>query len=104
MEIRKQSMTAVVANLKAAGSPFFSKDTLRFFNDVPGNWDAFMIGPRMFIRNVRHKHGPGMFSGCTLRGQVREVFGGGESVGMPIEELHGLRPHAIVRLIEAGKV
>jgi hypothetical protein len=96
----KQSVSAIVANNKAAGGRFFDKPTLRFFNDTPGNWSAFMVGPRLFIRNVRHRNGPGCFSHCTLRGQVREVFGAGEDIGPPIKEWRGLRPLQIAKAIE----
>lgn len=106
---RKQSMSAIVANNKAAGGHFFDRATLRFFNDTPGNWDAFLVPdgtfrPRMFMRNVRHSRGPGMFAGCTLRGQVREVFECGAVIGLPIKALHGLKPRAIARAVWAGEV
>lgn len=102
--MRKVYMGAIVGNNEAAGGHFFERSTLRFFNDRPGNWDAWEIAGRVFIRNARHGRGPGMFNGCTLRGQVREVFDWGASIGQSIPELHGLKPRQIARLVEAGKV
>lgn len=104
MSMRKVYMGAIVGNNQAAGGHFFERSTLRFFNDRPGNWDAWEIAGRVFIRNVRHAHGPGMFAGCTLRGQVREVFECGAEIGMPIKALEGLKPRAIARAVLAGEV
>lgn len=107
VDIIKQSMSAIAKNNAAAGGHFFDKATLRFFNDLPGNWEAFMVPdgtfrPRVFMRNVRHKGGPGNFSHYTLRGQVREVFDCGAGIGLPIKEWHGLRPLQIAKLVLNG--
>lgn len=91
--MRKVYMGAIVANSLNNGSPFFEKGALRFFNDLPGNWDAYEHEGRVFIRNARHRRGPDMFYGCTLRGQWREAHGwGSDGFSMPIKEAHGLTP------------
>lgn len=91
--MRKIYMGAIVANSRAADGKFFDRGALRFFNDVPGNWDAYEIDGRVFIRNARHRHGPGAFSHCTLRGQWREAHEWGTGgFSMPIKEADGLTP------------
>jgi hypothetical protein len=65
-----------------------------------GNWDAFYIGARLFIRNARHGHGPGMFARCTLRGQVREVTTDGDLIARP--EFEGMTARQIARAIAAA--
>jgi hypothetical protein len=99
--MRKVYMGAIVAANKAAGSHFFDKSTLRFFNDVPGNWDAWEHEGRTFIRNARHKHGPGAFSHCTLRGQWREVHEDGADIDLPIDEARGLSPLRFGRWLDS---
>lgn len=94
----KVDIRGIAARDAANGGYFFDKGTLRFFNDAVGNWDAFRIGDRVFIRNARHRGGRGMFSGCTLRGQVREVYADG-SISSPIDEFNGLRPLQIEKRI-----
>ena len=102
--MRKVYMGAIVGNNKAAGGNFFARSTLRFFNDRAGNWDAWEINGRVFIRNARHSHGPGMFRGCTLRGQWREVQGWGAEISMPLNDFDGMRPLHFGRAVAAGKV
>ena len=106
--MRKIYMGAIVAANKAAGSHFFDKATLRFFNDAPGNWDAWEHEGRTFIRNARHRHGPDgpgfNFSRCTLRGQWREVLEDGADIGLPIDEARGLSPLHFGRFLGSQKV
>ena len=97
----KQSVTDIAAANKAGGGHFFDRATLRFFKDTPGNWNAYLIGDRLFINNERHRNGPGMFAGCTLRGQWREVFDGGASIGMPIDAARGLKPKRFAAWLSA---
>jgi len=101
-QIHAIRISEIVARNKRAGGQFFTRSTLRFFGDAAGNWSAHWINGHVYIRNIRHKRGPGMFSGCTLRGQCREVMPDG-SVGMPIAEFHGLRPLQIAKAIEARR-
>jgi hypothetical protein len=89
----------IAAKNAAAGGHFFDKGTLRFFNDSVGNWDAFRIGERVFIRNARHKGGRGMFAHCTLRGQVREVSADGD-IGLTLAEFEGLTPRKIEKALQ----
>ena len=99
--MKKLHMGPIVAANKAAGSHFFDRATLRFFNDVPGNWDPWEHEGRTFIRNARHKRGPGAFSHCTLRGQWREVHTDG-NISMPIRDAHGLTPKAFATWLNAS--
>ena len=100
--MRKVYMGAIVANSLDAGDHFFDRGALRFFNDVPGNWDAYEHDGRVFIRNARHRNGPGAFSHCTLRGQWREAHGWGcEGFSMPIKEAHGLTPKRFAAWLES---
>jgi hypothetical protein len=101
MDIRKISISAVADTLAARGSHFFERSTLRFFNDRIGNWDAFYIGARLFIRNARHSNGPGMFARCTLRGQVREIMPDGDLIARPYFE--GMTARQIARAIAAAE-
>lgn len=97
----KLDIREIAARDAANGGYFFDKGTLRFFNDALGNWDAFRIGNRVFIRNARHRGGRGMFARCTLRGQVREVYSDG-SISGAIDEFNGLRPLQIEKRILAA--
>ena len=90
----KLNIREIAARNAAAGGHFFDRGTLRFFNDSIGNWDAFRIGDRVFIRNARHGAGPGIFAHCTLRGQVREVSADGD-IGSAIKEFEGLTARQI---------
>lgn len=92
----KVDINQIAADNAAAGNYFFERSTLRFFNDTRGNWDAFRIGDRVFIRNARHKGGRGMFARCTLRGQVREVSADG-GISAPIAEFDGMTARQIAR-------
>lgn len=96
----KLDIREIAARDAANGGHFFDKGTLRFFNDALGNWDAFQIGERVFIRNARHRGGRGMFAHCTLRGQVREIRPDG-SISSRIDDLDGLRPLQIEKRILA---
>jgi hypothetical protein len=90
----KLNIREIAAKNAAAGGHFFDRGTLRFFNDSVGNWDAFRIGDRVFIRNARHRGGRGMFAGCTLRGQVREISADGD-ISIPRDEFAGMTARQI---------
>lgn len=90
-------ISAVADTLAARGSHFFERSTLRFFNDRVSNWNAFQIGDRLFIRNARHRGGPGRFAHCTLRGQVREVTASGDLVARP--EFQGMTARNIAAVL-----
>jgi hypothetical protein len=95
----KLNIREIAAKNAAAGGHFFDKGTLRFFNDSIGNWDAFRIGERVFIRNARHKGGRGMFAHCTLRGQVREVSADGD-ISIPRDEFAGMTARQIEKALQ----
>ena len=90
----KLNIREIAARNAAAGGHFFDRGTLRFFNDSIGNWDAFRIGDRAFIRNARHRGGRGMFAGYTLRGQVREISADGD-ISIPLDEFAGMTARQI---------
>jgi hypothetical protein len=95
----KLNIREIAAKNAAAGGHFFDRGTLRFFNDSIGNWDAFRIGERVFIRNARHSHGPGIFAHCSLRGQVREVLADGDISGA-VKEFDGMTARQIEKALQ----
>ena len=99
--MHKLDIREIVAANAAAGKYFFERKTLKFFGDYVSNWDAFEVNGRRFIRNARHKRGPGIFEHCTIRGQWREVHAEGD-ISMPIKDAHGLTPKAFATWLGAS--